>query len=39
MSDAQRLAARRAIEGLGVAPDQVLIDGKWDFVGGGDHAR
>ncbi|MCB1040751.1 MAG: ribonuclease HII [Acidimicrobiales bacterium] len=35
MSDAQRLAARRAIEGLGVRPDQVLIDGKWDFVGGG----
>ena len=35
MSDAQRLAARRAIEGLGVAPDQVLIDGNWDFVGGG----
>jgi ribonuclease HII len=35
MSEAQRRAARRAIEGLGVAPDQVLIDGKWDFVGGG----
>lgn len=35
MSEAQRLAARRAIEGLGVVPDQVLIDGKWDFVGGG----
>ncbi|MFN8016759.1 MAG: ribonuclease HII [Acidimicrobiales bacterium] len=35
MSEAQRLAARRAIEGLGVAPDRVLIDGKWDFVGGG----
>jgi ribonuclease HII len=35
MSEAQRLAARRAIEGLGVAPDQVLIDGNWDFVGGG----
>lgn len=35
MSDAQRLAARRAIEGLGVRPDRVLIDGKWDFVGGG----
>lgn len=32
MSEAQRLAARRAIEGLGVAPDRVLIDGKWDFV-------
>lgn len=36
MSEAQRLAARRAIEGLGVTPDQVLIDGKWDFVGGGN---
>ncbi len=35
MSDAQRLAARRAIEGLGVTPDQVLIDGNWDFVGNG----
>ncbi|MFP3905984.1 MAG: ribonuclease HII, partial [Acidimicrobiales bacterium] len=36
MSEAQRLAARRAIEGLGVTPDQVLIDGNWDFVGGGN---
>ena len=35
MSEAQRLAARRAIDNLGVVPDQVLIDGKWDFVGGG----
>ena len=35
MSEAQRLAARRAIEGLGVRPDRVLVDGKWDFVGGG----
>ncbi len=35
MSEAQRLAARRAIEGLGVRPDRCLIDGKWDFVGGG----
>jgi ribonuclease HII len=33
MSDAQRLAARRAIQGLGVEPDHVLIDGNWDFVG------
>lgn len=32
MSEAQRLAARRAFEGLGVVPDRVLIDGKWDFV-------
>jgi ribonuclease HII len=35
MSEAQRLAARRAVEGLGMTPDQVLIDGRWDFVGGG----
>lgn len=35
MSEAQRLAARRALEGLGVRPDRVLLDGKWDFVGGG----
>ena len=35
MSAAQRLAAQRAIEGLDAAPDRVLIDGKWDFVGGG----
>jgi ribonuclease HII len=39
MSAAQRLAAQRAIEGLGVAPDQVLLDGKWDFVGGGKTTR
>jgi ribonuclease HII len=35
MAEAQRLAARRAIDELGVEPDQVLIDGNWDFVGGG----
>ena len=35
MSEAQRLAARRALEGLGVRPDRVLIDGRWDFIGGG----
>jgi ribonuclease HII len=34
MSAAQKLAARRAIEGLGVVPDAVLVDGSWDFVGG-----
>ncbi len=34
MSEAHRLAARRAIGGLGVRPDAVLADGKWDFVGG-----
>jgi len=35
MSEAQRLAAHRAIDGLGVTPDKVLVDGNWDFVGGG----
>lgn len=35
MSAAQKLAASRAIDGLGVTPDRVLLDGKWDFVGGG----
>lgn len=34
MSEAQRLAARRALDGLGVMPDAVLVDGNWDFVGG-----
>ena len=34
MSDAQRLAAQRALAGLGAVPDHVLLDGKWDFVGG-----
>jgi ribonuclease HII len=33
MAEAQRRAAHRAIEGLGVTPDQVLVDGNWDFVG------
>jgi ribonuclease HII len=33
MADAQRLAAKRAIDALGVRPDQVLVDGNWDFVG------
>ena len=35
MSDAQRLATRRALDGLGVHADRVLVDGKWDFVGVG----
>jgi ribonuclease HII len=39
MSAAQRLAAGRAIEGLGLVPDQVLLDGNWDFVGGGNTQR
>lgn len=34
MSDAQRLAARRALDLLEVTPDRILIDGRWDFVGG-----
>jgi ribonuclease HII len=34
MSEAQRLAASRALDDLGVIPDHVLVDGKWDFVGG-----
>lgn len=32
MADAQRLACRRAIDGLGVVPDVAVSDGKWDFV-------
>ncbi len=38
MSEAQRLAARRAVAGLGIEPDHVLIDGRWDFVGKGPAA-
>lgn len=33
MSAAQRLAARRALDALGMEPDRILIDGPWDFVG------
>lgn len=32
MTEAQRLAAERAIQALGVVPDTVLVDGRWDFV-------
>jgi ribonuclease HII len=35
MAEAQRVAARRAIDGLGLEVDRVLIDGNWDFVGNG----
>jgi ribonuclease HII len=35
MAEAQRLAARRAFEALGLQPDRVLVDGNWDFVGMG----
>lgn len=33
MSEAQRLACRRAFAQLGVEPDAVVVDGRWDFVG------
>jgi ribonuclease HII len=33
MSAAQELAASRAIDRLQVAPDALLADGKWDFIG------
>ncbi len=33
MSEAQRLAARRALAGLPIPVDAVLVDGNWDFVG------
>jgi ribonuclease HII len=41
MSDAQRLAARRALDGLGLGrePDAILVDGHWDFVAGGRARR
>ena len=32
MSAAQKLAARRAIDGLSVVPDVAITDGTWDFV-------
>lgn len=35
MSEAQRVAARRAIEALGLSPDHSLVDGNWDFIGQG----
>jgi ribonuclease HII len=35
MSEAQRLAARRCLAGLGVEPTRVLLDGNWDFLGDG----
>src|SRR5580704_14908300 len=39
MAEAQRVAARRAVEGLGLVPDMVLLDGNWDFVGTGNTVR
>ncbi|MFP5488436.1 MAG: ribonuclease HII [Acidimicrobiia bacterium] len=32
MADAQRLACRRAVEGLDVVPDVAVSDGTWNFV-------
>lgn len=32
MTAAQKLAASRAIEALGVRPDVAVVDGKWNFV-------
>jgi len=39
MSAAQKLAARRAIDGLGLIPDEVLVDGNWDFAADGRARR
>ncbi len=41
MSAAQKLAAKRALEGLrydnaAIEPDGVVLDGRWDFVGHGN---
>jgi ribonuclease HII len=36
MSAALTLAAGRALAGLGVEPDHVLLDGNWDFALGGE---
>lgn len=38
MSEAQRLAARRALDALDLRADMVLMDGRWNFVGG-DNSR
>ena len=35
MAAAQRLATKRALDALGMRPDAAVVDGKWDFVGGG----
>ena len=35
MSAAQKLAASRALDALGLTADRVVLDGKWDFVGRG----
>ncbi|HAF68156.1 MAG TPA: ribonuclease HII [Acidimicrobiaceae bacterium] len=32
MSDAQRLATRRALDSLPLTPDRVLLDGSWNYI-------
>jgi ribonuclease HII len=39
MAEAQRVAAARALDGLGVPADKVLLDGSWDFVARGTTVR
>jgi ribonuclease HII len=39
MSAAQKLAAARALDGLGIVSDRVVVDGNWDFVGRGNTIR
>jgi ribonuclease HII len=34
LSDARRLAARRALDALPIRPDVALLDGNWDFLAG-----
>ncbi len=34
LSDARRLAARRAVDALPTRPDVLLLDGNWDFLAG-----
>ncbi|WP_052666433.1 ribonuclease HII [Nitriliruptor alkaliphilus] len=34
LSEARRVAARRAVEALPVRPDVLLLDGNWDFLAG-----
>jgi ribonuclease HII len=39
MSAAQKLAASRALDALGLQPDHALVDGRWDFVANGHTSR
>ncbi|MCL2393467.1 MAG: ribonuclease HII [Acidimicrobiaceae bacterium] len=39
MTAAQRLAAARALDGLDLEADRILVDGNWDFVGRGNTIR